>query len=154
MLVRAADQRVLVIQGRRVLRSYPCSTARAGLGNRRGSGRTPRGWHEIGEKIGAGAPIGAIFKARQWTGQVWTPSHKSDEDLILSRILRLAGLEDGINCGGDVDTWERLIYIHGTNDEASLGTPASHGCVRLSNRDAIELSDLVRPGCPVLVAAE
>jgi murein L,D-transpeptidase YcbB/YkuD len=36
-----------------------------------------------------------------------------------------------------------LYYLHGTPDEKSLGTPASHGCVRMLNDDVVELATLV-----------
>lgn len=152
--VRAASQRLMLVEGERVLRSYPCSTARAGLGNRRDSLRTPLGWHQVREKIGNGLPRGAILKSCEWTGGVWTPGEASDEDLILTRILRLTGLEEGHNLGGDVDTWERRIYIHGTNGEHLLGAAASHGCVRLANRDIMDLYDLIDVGCSTLITAE
>lgn len=42
------------------------------------------------------------------------------------------------------------IRFHGTSDLGSLGTPASHGCVRLTNDDIIELYDLVDVGTPIV----
>jgi murein L,D-transpeptidase YcbB/YkuD len=36
-----------------------------------------------------------------------------------------------------------LYFIHGTPEAESIGSPASHGCVRMRNRDAIELARLV-----------
>ena len=152
--VRVNIQRLLVVQDDHVLKSYPCSTAAAGTGSREGSLQTPLGWHEIAEKIGEGLPAGAILRSRRWADEVWKASDASDEDLILSRILRLVGLEEGVNRGGDVDTWGRLIYIHGTNAEEELGRPVSHGCVRLSNNAVIELFDAVDVGCRALISAE
>jgi len=152
--VRVAGQRLLVMQGERVLKSYPCSTALAGTGTRKGSLKTPLGWHEIAEMIGGGLPAGAILRSRRWTGDIWKAGDASDEDLILSRILRPAGLEEGVNRGGDVDTRDRLIYIHGTNAEEELGRPVSHGCVRLSNDAVVELFDVVDVGCRILITAE
>lgn len=152
--VSLGDQRLRLVRGRSVLRSYACSTAQGGPGNVRGSHCTPLGWHEIAEKIGEGLPQGAILQARQWTGQVWNAGEQSVDDLILSRILRLTGLQDGINRGGEVDTWNRFIYIHGTSEEDRLGVPISHGCVRLANSDVIDLFDLVSAGCRVLITVE
>ena len=149
--VRAAAQRLLVITDRRMTRSYACSTAKAGLGSRKDSRRTPQGWHEIAEKAGADLPAGAILDEREWSGEVWKPGTAPEKDLVLSRVLRLAGLQEGYNRGGDVDTWERLIYIHGTNAEGLLGTPASSGCVRLANSDVVELFGLVDVGCRALI---
>lgn len=179
--VRAGGQVLLLIRGREVLATHPCSTAAAGLNNVQDSFGTPTGWHTIAEKIGTGLPRGAILKARRWTGEIWRgdtsddsgndprgnggPRNNApgnhhpdnddpgdgDSDLILTRILRLQGLENGINRGGCVDSYRRCIYIHGTNHEAALGTPSSHGCVRLSNQDVIELFRRIRTSCPVLI---
>ncbi len=149
--VRMDTQQLLVIADSQVIRTYPCSTAAKGSGNLQGSEQTPLGWHEIGAKIGDGAPVGAIFEERKWKGKVWQSGDKSDADLVLSRILRLRGLQKGHNLGGKVDSWSRYIYIHGTNDVEGLGTPTSHGCVRLSPTDVIELFDSVAVGCRVLI---
>jgi lipoprotein-anchoring transpeptidase ErfK/SrfK len=136
-----------------VVGSFVCSTALGGIGNRDGCGGTPDGWHRIAARHGHGLPPGAVLRGRRWTNQVWKPGDIGPGDLILSRILRLDGLEDGHNRGGDVDTWSRYIYIHGTNGEALLGRPVSHGCVRLAIRDVIELFDLVKVGDRVLITA-
>jgi UDP-N-acetylmuramate--alanine ligase len=150
--VRASTQRVYLIRCGSVLNCFVCSTARAGLGNRRNSFRTPTGWHEIAQKVGSSLPRGAVLRGRKWTGDIWRLSGRNERrDLILTRILRLAGLENGRNQGGNFDTWERMIYFHGTNVETRLGTPVSHGCIRLSNKDIAALFDLVRVGCRVLI---
>jgi hypothetical protein len=143
----------LVRAGRRIAR-YVCSTARAGIDAREGSGGTPPGWLEVREKIGDGLPLGAVLHGRRFTGEIHDPADTSEEDRILTRILRLGGLEPGRNLGGDVDTWSRMIYIHGTNREDRLGTPDSHGCVRLSSADVTELFDRVDVGCRVLVTPD
>ncbi len=127
-----------------VLRSYPVSTSRFGLGTEPGSQRTPLGVFRIGEKLGDGEPVGAIFKSRQPTGQNGLGS--TDADLVLTRILWLEGLDEH-----NTNTRERYIYIHGTNHEALLGQPASHGCVRMSNADVAELYDLVPAGASVRI---
>jgi hypothetical protein len=145
-------QRLDLLEDGRSLASYPVSTAAAGPGEREGSLRTPRGLHEVHEKIGAGAPEGAVFVGRRPTGEVCTPERVRAEpgrDWILTRILRLRGLEPGRNRGGDVDTEARHVYIHGTPDEASLGTPASHGCIRMRNADVIDLFERVETGTRV-----
>jgi hypothetical protein len=145
-------QRLDLLEGERVLASYPVSTAAKGAGEREGSEQTPRGLHEIRARIGVGAPEGAVFVSRRPTGEICTPERFAAEptrDWMLSRILWLRGLEFGRNRRGAVDTMRRYIYIHGTPDEAALGTPASHGCIRMRNRDVIELCDLVRPGTRV-----
>lgn len=102
--------------------------------------------------IGAGAPRGAVFVGRETTGEVCTPERFAAEpgrDWILTRILWLEGLEEGRNRGGDVDSRRRFIYIHGTPDEARLGEPASHGCIRMRNEDVAALFERVDVGTPV-----
>jgi len=150
--VRLGSQRLELLEGARVLRAWTVSTAAKGAGEREGSEQTPRGLHEIRAKIGAGAPEGAVFVGRRPTGEICTPEQvraEPNRDWMLSRILWLRGLEVGQNRLGSVDTMRRYIYIHGTPDEAALGTPASHGCVRMRNADVIELFDLVEAGTPV-----
>ena len=136
----------------RLIRQFPVSTAAKGAGERKGSFQTPRGLHRIAEKIGGDAPMYAAFRARQWTGEIWTPrlgAADPHRDWILSRILWLAGCEPGKNRGGDVDTQARYIYIHGTHAEDRIGTTCSHGCIRMNNADMIELFDLVETGTEV-----
>ena len=147
-------QELMLVSNYRVLKRYRCSTAKAGAGSLQDSGKTPLGWHRIGVKVGDKLAAGAILKEQQWTGQVWAVGQASQEDLILSRILRLDGLEDGKNRGGDVDTWNRYIYIHGTNKIDQLGRAASAGCVRLDPRDVMDLYDRVGEGCCVLITEE
>jgi L,D-transpeptidase YbiS len=145
-------QRLELLEGERRLRAWPVSTSAKGAGEQEGSERTPRGRHEVRAKIGAGAPPGAVFVGRRPTGEVCTPERARTEparDWILSRILWLRGLEVGRNRRGRVDSMRRYIYIHGTPDEAALGTPASHGCIRMSNAAVIELFELVEPGAEV-----
>jgi len=127
------------------------SSAATGIGCEEGSYRTPPGWHRIHRRIGEGAPTGMIFRSREVTGDIWNGEPR-DEDLILTRVLTLEGLEEGVNRGPGRDSLERFIYLHGTNQEALLGTPVSHGCIRMSNAAVIELFDLVQEGDVVLMA--
>ena len=147
-------QELMLVSNYRVLKRYRCSTAKAGAGSLQDSGKTPLGWHRVGAKVGGELTAGSVLKERLWTGQVWHTSQSTDEDLILSRILRLEGLEEGINRGGDVDTWNRYIYIHGTNHVDDLGQPASAGCVRLDPKEVVELYERVNEGCCVLITKE
>ena len=133
--------------GNRCLREYIISTSLRGPGERAGSGRTPRGWHRVVRWIGTGRAPGTVFVSRRFTGEViprkaWRGA--GAPDLILSRILRLRGLEPGRNAGHGCDSYARYIYIHGTNQEHRLGTPASHGCIRMANRDVIDLFNRTR----------
>lgn len=149
--VSIARQRIFLIKDYRIYSLYPCSTASAGIGNKTGSYQTPLGWHVIAERIGDSLPKGAILKERQFTGKVWTSSEITSDDLILSRILWLKGTEPGTNVGSGVDTHARYIYIHGTPEESKIGTPASHGCIRLSNDDVISLFSQTKTGMPLLI---
>ena len=138
------------------IRSYPVSTAANGGGERNGSGCTPRGLHQIHAKIGAGCPEGAVFESRKPTGEQCTAAlfaAEPDRDWILTRILWLTGCEPGRNRDGDVDTLRRYIYIHGCSDQTEVGWPGSHGCVRMRNRDVLELFDLVDVGTRVEIDA-
>lgn len=118
--------------------SYIISTGKNGFGNKPGTGKTPTGAHRVWKKYGAGAPLGRIFKGRQDTGRnatIYTEPIDVEEDYITTRILWLRGLEEGINANNHL----RYIYIHGTPEEDLLGTPASHGCLRMRNKDIISL---------------
>ncbi len=149
--VSEARQELIGIEASRVQFIFRCSTAVRGTGNKENSYQTPLGWHEITERIGDGLPSGAIFNERKYTGKVWTPDSPTTKDLVLTRILWLSGLEPGVNKGPGIDSHARYIYIHGTPAEEKLGTPASWGCVRLSNRDVINLFDRVPKGTRVLI---
>ena len=108
---------------------FAISTGANGLGCEEGSFRTPVGWHRIHARIGEGAEPGTVFRSRVPTGEVWIGEPR-DEDLILTRVLTLDGLEHGVNQGPGRDSRDRFIYLHGTNQEALLGQPVSHGCIR------------------------
>ncbi|MBF0195948.1 MAG: L,D-transpeptidase [Magnetococcales bacterium] len=153
LLVRGDQQTIeLFKDGESVSRMWPVSTGLAGFGNQDGSGCTPTGLHYISACIGADAPLGAVFKGRKPTGEVvQSLPDSATGDYITSRILRLAGLEEGVNLGGDVDSESRYIYIHGTPYHGQLGQPVSAGCVRMANRDIIDLFELVSVDTMVLI---
>jgi len=153
LVVDAGWQRLTLIESGLEIADYPVSTAAAGIGGTENSMRTPPGWHAIHARIGDGAASGTVFESRKPTGASWR-GEPLDADLILTRILTLEGLEDGVNRGPGHDSLERYIYIHGTNHEESLGHPASHGCVRMANADVIDLFARVRAGDPVVIAGE
>jgi lipoprotein-anchoring transpeptidase ErfK/SrfK len=141
-------------QGGAVIMECPVSTARNGAGEREGSECTPRGSHEICAKIGAGAEPNTVFVARQATGEIYSREYARKHpgrDWILTRILWLTGVESGYNCGGNVDTRKRYIYIHGAPDEVGMGVPGSRGCIRMRNADIIRLFDLVEIGTEVTI---
>ena len=145
-------QKLELLEDGRPIATYPVSTARRGAGERKDSEKTPRGLHYVRAKIGEGAPERSVFAGRRPTGEICTPelyARDPGRDWILTRILWLSGLEPGRNRLGEVDSMQRYIYIHGTPEEAALGTPASHGCVRMANADVIELFDAVEVGTRV-----
>ncbi|MBD3347377.1 MAG: L,D-transpeptidase family protein [Chitinivibrionales bacterium] len=144
------SQTMRLIDGDTIIREYYVSTSRYGVGNRVGSNQTPRGIHRIKEKYGHGAPKGRIFRSREDTGEDWRES-LTDDNCILSRILWLEGLEEGVNRGPGIDTYDRYIYIHGTNNEQLVGTPNSHGCINMKNDDVIDLFELVGEGTIVII---
>lgn len=133
------------------MKSYPASTSRRPPCNLRNSLGTPKGLHEIAERIGDGQPPGTVFESRVPTGRHYSEMPEASGNLVTTRILWLRGLEAGVNRGGDVDSHERYIYIHGTNREDRIGEPLSAGCVLLRNLDVVELYDQVRAGDQVLI---
>jgi lipoprotein-anchoring transpeptidase ErfK/SrfK len=151
--ISLADQRLSLFgPDGACIRRYPVSTALNGPGEVMDSGCTPRGLHTVRARIGAGAPVGTVFRGRRPTGEIWSPelaARHPQRDWILSRILWLSGCEPGRNRLGRVDSMRRYIYIHGTADDQPLGKALSHGCVRMRNRDVIELFELVPAGTPV-----
>ncbi len=154
--VDATKQKLFVHQDDKLIQHFQVSTARNGLGEQMGSECTPRGWHRIRAKIGAGQPKNAVFIGRRPTGEVYSSqlaNNQPDRDWILSRILWLNGLEPGKNRYGLVDSGWRYIYIHGCPDELMRGVPESHGCIRMLNADVIQLFDIIEPGCKVNIHA-
>lgn len=138
------------------IRRYRVSTARNGVGERRGSECTPRGRHVIRAKIGAGAPENTVFVARRPTGEICSPelaAQQPQRDWILTRILWLSGCEPGFNRLGEVDTMRRYVYVHGVPDDVPMGVPGSRGCIRMRNAEIVELFDLVQAGTPVDICA-
>jgi len=109
---------------------------------------TPNGLHVVCEKIGEGEPLGMVFKGRKPIGLKYKEcsEEEREKNLITTRILRLQGLEDGLNKGEGIDTYDRYVYIHGTNHEENLGSPASSGCLQVSNAEAVELHDEIPLG--------
>lgn len=152
--VSASRQEVIgYLESREVVR-FAVSTAAAGLGCKSGSARTPIGEHRIRAKIGAICPVGAVFAGRRWTGETIDPDlleRYPGRDWVLSRVLWLQGMERSINRGGDVDSLRRYIYLHGTHDEDMIGRPVSYGCVRMRNRDIVDLFERVAVGCRVTI---
>lgn len=148
------NQKLYHISDNAILDEYTISSAKKGVGNIRNSDKTPTGLHVVKEKYGQNTPKNGRMIARKFNGllaTIYQDTTSSKTDDITSRILWLAGLEEGINKGGKVDSYQRYIYIHGTSEEGKLGTPASHGCIRMSNLDVINLFKKVKVGTKVLI---
>lgn len=146
------EQLLELYAGEELLKSYPVSTAKNGPGELMDSECTPRGCHVIAEKIGGDSPENTVFVGRRATGEIYQPAMRAAEperDWILTRIMWLRGQEPGVNLHGQVDSYDRYIYIHGTPDDVDISMIGSRGCVRLRNRDIIELFDMVDEGTRV-----
>jgi len=144
--ISVSQQVLAVIEKGEVIRCYPVSTAKNGVGEQKGSECTPRGWHRIRAKIGSGLPLCTVFVGRRPTGEVFSSElsrQYPERDWILTRILWLTGLESGKNRYGNVDSGWRYIYIHGCPDHLMTGKPESHGCIRMLNTDIVDLFDHV-----------
>lgn len=154
--INLAEQRLYLLEDGLPVAGYPVSTAKNGAGELMGSGCTPRGYHRVRCKIGAGAPLNAVFVGRRPTGEVYGPELAArfpERDWILTRIMWLDGLEPGRNRLGERDTLRRYIYIHGCPPELPLGVPLSHGCIRMASPALTELFDRVVVGDRVLIEA-
>jgi lipoprotein-anchoring transpeptidase ErfK/SrfK len=153
--VSLTAQTLTLARGGAPEKTYVVSTSKHGAGEAQGSFKTPRGRHVVRAKIGAGAPLNAVFRGRRPTGEIYSPELAAahpDRDWILTRILWLSGTEIGRNRLGSVDTMRRYIYIHGTPDTEPLGVPSSIGCIRMASVDVIELYDAVPVGTVVDIA--
>ena len=150
--ISIARQELTLFDDARELIRYPVSTGERGVGEERGSYRTPRGQHLIRAKIGAGQAANTVFVARRPSGEIYTPELGQafpERDWILTRILWLSGCEPAFNRLGCVDTMRRYISIHGSPDSVIMGNPGSHGCIRMRNADIVDLFDRVAPYTPV-----
>ena len=146
MLVDTSEQKLYLLRHLSVMKEYVISTSKFGLGSEQDSYKTPLGAHEIAECIGDSCQLNEIFESRKATGvlaEIERQKISTNKDLILTRILWLRGLEKNKNLGDGIDSFQRYIYIHGTHEEGLLGTPASHGCIRMSNQDVVDLYNQV-----------
>lgn len=152
--ISLAEQALELLSAGERIRRYAVSTARNGAGELEGSGCTPRGWHEVRAKIGAGCAPGSVFVGRRASGEIYSEALAAqfpERDWILTRILWLRGLEWHRNRRGRVDSMRRYIYVHGCPDSEPMGVPLSHGCVRMRNADVLDLFACVRPGTRVWI---
>lgn len=155
--VSVQEQKLCLRKGAKPIAFYLISSASKGIGQEVNSFKTPLGFHKIALKVGEDAPLFTIFKSQKQTKKIWTQeTDDPSQDYVLTRILVLEGLEKGFNKGRDadgilVDSKERFIYIHGTSEEHLIGTPASHGCLRMKNEDIRELFNLIEVGATVWI---
>jgi lipoprotein-anchoring transpeptidase ErfK/SrfK len=148
------NQKLYYISNNIIEKEYPISSAKKGIGNKKNSDKTPLGLHYIREKHGDKTPLNGRMIGRIFYGQIaeiYQDTSSSKTDDITSRILWLSGDEEGLNKNGNVDSYLRYIYIHGTSEEGKIGTPASHGCIRMKNADVIELYSLIKLNTKVLI---
>ena len=154
LFVSIENQILYEINKNQIIRTYDISSSKYGFGNKENSNKTPIGLHLIKKKFGDKVPIYGKFIGRKFYGKIatiFTDATKSETDDITSRILWLEGLEENINKGDGIDSYKRYIYIHGTSEEGLIGRPASHGCIRMKNKDIIELYDKIKIGTLVLI---
>jgi lipoprotein-anchoring transpeptidase ErfK/SrfK len=153
--IKVTDQQLrLLDEDGKLIKQYPVSTSKYGTGNENGSEQTPLGLHRIKDKLGGAMPVNEVFIGRVPHGNLDECIERGvdlPDDVIMSRIMWLEGMEPGRNKGGYVDTYQRYIYIHGTNHEEDIGTPSSIGCIRMCNQDIVELFRLVDVGTEVLI---
>ena len=155
--VDLSRQKLYCFHNQQLVFEFSVSTAKNGPGEAENSGCTPRGWHEVVEIIGLEYKKNAVFVGRVWTGEIYSAyldQQFPERDWILSRIIRIRGLEPGKNAGPGVDTYDRYIYIHGTPDKEPMGIAKSHGCIRMRNNDVIKLSNWVKKGVKVMISTQ
>ncbi|MDG2369960.1 MAG: L,D-transpeptidase [Flavobacteriales bacterium] len=141
------QQQLFLVENRATIKKYNISTSKRGVGNKSNSLQTPIGLHKIKSKYGQGVPIGGILDHRKFNGEIASinlDTTSTGKDIICTRVIRIIGIEDGVNKGGEVDTYLRKIYLHGTNEEGLIGKESSHGCVRMKNQDIVDLFDRVK----------
>ena len=154
LFISIEEQKMYRIESKKITHIYDISTSKYGVGNKKNSNKTPLGLHIIKEKHGDNVPINGRMVGRVFYGhiaKIYSDSTISKTDDITSRILWLEGLEHGVNKGENIDSYERYIYIHGTSEEGRIGIPSSHGCVRMKNKDVIDLYKEVSIGTFVLI---
>jgi len=154
LFVEVKKQKMHLVNNGEILKSYPISTGKNGLGNIKDSNCTPKGLLKVHSKIGHKAPEGGILRGTHYIGRqanIYKDDTRSKQDYVTTRAIRLEGLEEGKNKGGMQDTFRRHIYIHGTPEEGLIGQPVSHGCIRMINADVIELYELITPNTKLLI---
>ena len=154
VFVSIEKQKLYHIKNNKIISEFIISSSAYGTGNKEGSNKTPLGLHKVKQKYGDNTPINGRMIARVYNGDIATiykDSTKSKTDDVTTRIFWLEGLEKGKNKGKGIDSYKRYIYIHGTSEEGRLGSPASHGCIRMKNKEVIDLYKIIEVGTLVLI---
>ena len=154
VFVSIEKQKLYHIKNNKIISEFIISSSAYGTGNKAGSNKTPLGLHKVKQKYGEKTPINGRMVGRVFYGKIatiYSDDSKSKTDDITSRIFWLEGLEKGKNKGKGIDSYKRYIYIHGTSEEGRLGNPASHGCIRMKNKEVIDLYNLIEVGTLVLI---
>ena len=151
IFINTKKQKLYLLANHKIKYEFSISSSYKGTGCKVDSNKTPIGLHTVISKIGTGLPAGTLFKNRRPTKKIINYLPTDKYDYITSRIIRLSGLEDKINKGGEVDTYNRYIYIHGTPYIDKLGQPESLGCIRMSDNDVITLFDFIKYKALVLI---
>jgi len=147
--ISISNQNLYIINNMVIIGTYSISSSKYGIGSKPGSNKTPLGLHKIYKKIGESAEYGSIFKARKNTNKIakiTIDNTDTEDDHVTSRILWLKGMEKT-----NLSSKKRFIYIHGTSEEGLIGKPASHGCIRMNNKDVIKLFAKVDKDTPVII---
>jgi len=145
LLISVADQKIAILCEGNVIRKYPVSTSKFGLGDSIGSYKTPLGNLKVCDKVGNDLASGTVIKHRVATHEV-LPVNAAGRDPIVTRIIWLDGLDPQ-----NRNAKARSIYIHGTTEESKLGAPVSWGCIRMRSRDVIALFDQTPVGSLVSI---
>ena len=154
LFISIQNQKLYHIKNEKIINTFIISSSEYGVGSKAGSNKTPLGLHQVKEKHGKNTPIKGKMVGRVFYGDIatiYTDRTKSKTDDVTSRILWLEGMEEGKNKGKGIDSYKRYIYIHGTSEEGRLGTPASHGCIRMKNKEVIDLYKIIEVGTLVLI---
>ena len=145
VIISVRDQKLTVVKEDHTRVSFPISTSKFGLGDRRGTYETPTGELAVAAKIGDGAAPGSVFHGRVRTGEI-VKVDAPGRDAIVTRILALRGLE-----ANNSQAFSRGIYIHGTPEERNIGRPTSYGCIRMRSSDVIQLYNMIKVGARVQI---
>ena len=154
LFISIQNQKLYHIKNEKIINTFIISSSEYGVGSKAGSNKTPLGLHQVKEKHGKNTPIKGKMVGRVFYGDIatiYTDRTKSKTDDVTSRILWLEGMEEGKNKGKGIDSYKRYIYIHGTSEEGRLGIPASHGCIRMKNKEVIDLYKIIEVGTLVLI---